>query len=327
MATIEDRLRAHSAHFLSMVALIPPQYYGSREEQHEEELSAVQSRGETRYWHNKKSSAQSLKKSTKNTHRSQEEDTTGDDEGTTEDGGTGKKFSVEHKKSLSLSDLQSRLRKKIAEVSVKRRAMSKDSETRERKRRRGKATQRGPEKKKQRMEEKQKHKEIAKKERETRQKRVAVTAGGMVSDSTETNNSPQFSFNRFEFSESAKTGGKRKNYQALIARAEARQKKLQELSEQDQEKGDKVMEREKWSKAVRMARGEKMKDDPQLLRKTVKRLGKKKQSHRKKWSERVKAENQRMDAKQKKRQQNIHVRIEKIKAKKSRKLTKRRGMA
>ena len=326
MATIEDRLRAHSAHFLSMVSLIPPQYYAVKEEQHEEELSAAQSTRGTRYWHNKKSTAQPLKKSVKKTPRSHEKGTAEDDGGIVQDAATGRDLSVEHKKSLSLSDLQCRLRKKIAEVSAKRIAVNKDSESQNRRRRQRKEIERDPGKKQRKLEEKQKRREIVKKAKETRQKRVAVISGGAVPDSTEASSSPRLSFNRFEFGQSAKVGGKRKNYQALLGRAEAKQKRLQDLAGLDQEKGGEVVEREKWSKAVRMARGEKMKDDPKLLHKTMKRLEKKRQSHSKKWSERVKAEKQRVDARQKRRQQNIHERIEKIKAKKSRKLAKRRGM-
>ena len=324
---MEDRLRAHSAHFLSMISLIPPQYYAAKEEQHEEELSVAQSTGGTRYWHNKKSTAQPLRKSVKSTPRSHKKSITEDDGDMIQDAGTGRDLSVEHKKSLSLSDLQNRLRKKIAEVSAKRTAVNKDSETQNRRRRRGKKTESGLGKKQRKLEDKQKRRETVKKARETRQKRVAVTSGAAVPDSTEASSSPQLSFNRFEFGQSTKMGGKRKNYQALIARAEAKQKQLQELTEHDQEKGDRVAEREKWSKAVRMARGEKVKDDPKLLQKAMKRQEKKKQSHRKKWSERVKAETQRVDARQKRRQQNIHERIEKIKAKKSRKLAKRKGLA
>lgn len=329
--TMEERLRAHSAQFLAMVALIPAQYYAANEGKDEDKQPSGKSKKETRFWRNKKTAHQ-----LKNTRNAIPQ--TGLEEGDTDKrencrtssmAGTKKQFSVESVKSTSLSELQDRLHRKIEEVAMKRSAVNASTQTQKRKRRR-RETEGGPTRKQQRLEEKQKHRRSVKKEQEAKQRRAAmevVKAGRGSSDVAETTiNNSQFSFNRFDFNLSCNKGGRRKNYQSLIAKAEAKQKQLEDLTKQDEEKGTVAQEKEKWTKAVRMAQGEKLKDDPSLLRKTMKRQEKKKQTQKKKWGERMKRENLRKNAEQKRRQQNIHERIDKIKAKKARKRAKKKGI-
>ena len=337
MEGLEDRLRAHSASFSAMVALIPPQYYVVKEEEVEEvegKQRAGKTKGETRFWHNKKEQLQNSKKMGKNAPNNREstERVQGDGEEGDKDaaGDSEKPWSVEHVRSSSLSELQSRLRKKIEEASLKRRFTAEEGGEGE-KRKRRRVNERGgePERKQRRVEDKQKRRKSARKEREAKQKRAAVKVAGTekeVSDTAKPSvSSSTLSFSRFEFGQTSKTGGKRKNYQALIVKAEAKQKRLEKLKEQDEERGEVAQERERWTKAVKMAGGEKVKDDPKLLRRTVKRLQKKKQVHKRKWGERVMEEAQRKGARQQKRQQNIHERTDKIKAKNARKRAKKKG--
>lgn len=331
---MEQRLRTHSAHFLAMVSLIPAHYYTAREDEDEadDKLSSGRSKKETRFWRNKKAGHQ-LKHSRKSLHtvprdQQEEEDIELRENGRTNAtiAGMRKQFGIEGVKSTSLSELQQRLHRKIEEVSMKRSLGDTCTQTQRRKRRRRKEAEGGPTKKQQRLEEKQKQREKVKNEQEARQKREVIKRGG-ASDLAKTGvDNIHFSFNQLEFTQSPNKRSRRKNYQTLIAKAEAKQNQLEELTRQDQEMGDVAQEKEKWSKAVRMARGEKLKDDPSLLRKTVKRLEKKKQTHKKKWGERMKAESSRKDAQQKKRQQNIRERTEKIKAKKARKRAKKKGL-
>ena len=337
MEGLEDRLRAHSARFSAMVALIPPQYYVVKEEKVEEvegKQRAGKTKGETRFWHNKKEQLQNSRKMGKNAPSSREstERVQGDGEEGDKDaaGDSEKPWSVERVRSSSLSDLQSRLRKKIEEASLKRRLTAEEGgEAEKRKRRRGNDRGGEPERKLRRVEDKQKRRKSARKEREAKQKRAAVKVAGTereVSDTAKPSvNSSTLSFSRFEFGQTSKTGGKRKNYKALIVKAEAKQKRLEELKEQDEERGEVAQERERWTKAVKMAGGEKVKDDPKLLKRTVKRLQKKKQAHKRKWGERVREEAQRKGARQQKRQENIRERTDKIKAKNARKRAKKKG--
>lgn len=319
---IEDRLRAHSSYFQTLVALIPAQYYGTREAEDEAGEIGKSKRG-TRFWHNKKGAGEALQKSRKSTAHGKEPEEDSADATASE---KKKQFSVESVRSTSLSDLRERLQKKISEVSQSRGTeTSETTETKKRKRRRRKDGEDGSDRKVKKLEKKQKHRERVKraaKSQEAKQKRAIVAVAG---DSSRENSS-QLSFSRFEFGGKSKTAIKKKDYHTLIARAENKQKKLHNLMEQDQERGEVAQEKDKWSKAVRMARGEKMKDDPKLLKKTVKRLEKKKKRSKVKWQERVKAEHKRQEAKQKTRKQNIRERVDKIKAKKTRKRAKKRGI-
>lgn len=310
---LERRLRAHSEYFVSMFSMVPAQYRTTREE---DDLVEAVGGKETRFWHLKKGAGPPAKLKKKQSEPDADESVANREE-------TG--VGVEEKRSLSLSELRKRLHEKIEEVSSAKKDKESDEGLRKRRKRRRERGEGGPDKKQQRLEEKKKRRDAVRKEKEVQQKKVAVSVSrDQVSD--ESLSGPQFSFNRFEFNEPVKTGTKKKsNYKALIAKAEGKQRKLQELVEQDEERGEAAADKEKWSKALLMARGEKVRDDPSLLRKTVKRLEKKKQGHVKKWRERVKAEQQRQETRQRKRQQNIRDRIDKIKAKKTRKRAKKRG--
>ena len=296
-ASLEERLRVHSSYFVSLFSLVPAQYQSVRQESEEDGYL----RGnKTRFWHNKKG-AESLK--LKGGNASESERGGGE-------GGTG--FGVEERRSVGLSELQRRLREKMAAVSV---------------RKRGGDSGRGRERKQQqRAEEEVKRREVARRNKEARQKSVAVAISREPAESS--SSSPQFSFNRFDFNEDKDKAGqkKKKSYKSLIVKAEAKQRKLEELKEKDQERGGAAEDKERWSKAVRMARGEKVKDDPSLLKKTVKRLEIKKESRRRKWRERVRAEEERKEARQERRRENIRERVGQIKAKKNRKRAKKSGL-
>ena len=70
---------------------------------------------------------------------------------------------------------------------------------------------------------------------------------------------------------------------ADCAQAEEKAAKLRQLEEQEARK---LKEQEQWEKALKKAQGEKIKDDPKLLRKTLKREKKKKEKSKKGWEER-----------------------------------------
>ena len=318
---LAERLRAHSDYFLSMFSLVPAQYRVTREEDALEETTHAPGGKKARFWHLRKGAGQPPQSKAK---RREREPSAEDASGKTVSVASSKQVAIdaEQKKSLSLSELRRRLEEKMEESSATRgRLGEKERSGRQRKRKRGReGDDGGPNKKQLRLEEKKKRKESLEKERKAKQKKAAVTLSG------DSKSGSQFFFNRIEFSDSAKPGTK-KNYKTLVAKAEAKQRKLQELVEQDVERGGVAVEKEKWMKAVRMARGEKVKDDPSLLRKTVKRLEKKKKTHVKRWKERVRAEQQRKETREKKRHHNIKERVDQIKAKKTRKRAKKKGLA
>ena len=306
---LERRLRAHSDYFESLFSLVPVQYRTAREEEGEERSGEAAGGKKTRFWHLIKGAGQLKSRKKPSTEAAGEPV-----DSETSRGGVG--FGVDDRKSLSLSELRRRLHDKMKEVSLSKKEG--DEGARRRRKRRREMGEGAPDKKQLRIEEKEKRK----KEREIKQNKLAVAAAQTRAD--ETSDDPKFSFNRFEFSDSGQPERRKNNYRALVAKAEAKQKKLQELLEEDKERGEGAREKEGWSRAVRMARGEKVRDDPTLLRKTVKRLEKKKKSHVKKWKERARVEQERQEATQRKRQQNIRERVDKIKAKKTRKRAKKR---
>lgn len=322
---MEKRLQSHSAHFLSMYSLIPPQYVSKEcEDEIEDKKLAKKSKKETRFWHNKKGNEKPLVKSRNNNAQNKEEDEMMETVNK-------QKIDVRARKSISLNDLQKRLQQKMAEVSNVRESSKEDEngsqQRRRRRRKRVEDREEEPNKKQRKLEDKKKHRENMKKNKEVKQRKVVAAVAKGQEEGSGNKKTPQLAFNRFEFNQSSKTttATKKKDYKQLIAKAEAKHKKLQKLIELDDEKAVKLQERVKWSKAVRMAQGEKLKDDPVLLKKTVKRIEKRKQSHKKKWNERMKSEKQRQENKQKKRQENIQDRSDKIKTKKNRIRAKKRG--
>ena len=101
-----------------------------------------------------------------------------------------------------------------------------------------------------------------------------------------------------------------------LARAESKQARLQKLKEKDSEKAGQIEEANKWNKMLKQASGEKVLDNPSLLKKSIKKIEKKKQKSAKVWNERVQNVKDKQVEKQRKRTENIQKRKEEVKAKK-----------
>ncbi|CDW56790.1 SURF6 and DUF2217 domain containing protein [Trichuris trichiura] len=99
-------------------------------------------------------------------------------------------------------------------------------------------------------------------------------------------------------------------YSSLLRKVEQRQEKLETLQEKDPAKAEAVTRKIRWDTAERRAQGVKIKDDPSLLKKGLKRRLKKKERSRKQWAERVSAVERAMQKKQEIRRKNIRRRIE-----------------
>ena len=82
-----------------------------------------------------------------------------------------------------------------------------------------------------------------------------------------------------------------------------------------------------WKHAVEMSQGTELKDDPHLLKKSIKRREKKHERSRKGWDERVKQAEEHKSKRSEKRRKNIAEQMTQIKEKKEKKKMKRRGMA
>ncbi|EIE81380.1 hypothetical protein RO3G_06085 [Rhizopus delemar RA 99-880] len=97
---------------------------------------------------------------------------------------------------------------------------------------------------------------------------------------------------------------------------EAKKEKLEKLKHDDKSKAQELLEKEEWNKVLSLATGEKVKDDPKLLKKTIKRQEKQKTKSAQEWRKRT--DKQKMDEKKaiKKREENIKAKIEEKKLKK-----------
>lgn len=121
-------------------------------------------------------------------------------------------------------------------------------------------------------------------------------------------------FPKFEFPDSKKKKGPTSAH-ALLQKTEAENKKLAELQGVDAQKAKTILEKKAWKKALQQASGEKVKDDPKLLKKTIKRHEKKKAKSTKEWQERLNKVEEAKAEKQMKRTQNLQQRIDAKKTK------------
>ena len=118
-------------------------------------------------------------------------------------------------------------------------------------------------------------------------------------------------FSKFDFSSSQrKKGVHKKDYNKLLARAEGRQKRMEELQKKDETVAAEKMEKQTWNRALQKAEGVKLVDDPKLLKKTIKRKEQMKKHSQKKWDERVGMQKKRQAERQEKRQKNLRERIQ-----------------
>ena len=136
--------------------------------------------------------------------------------------------------------------------------------------------------------------------------------------------SGQVVYSKFDFvspSEPVKDTKAKKDFQKLLAKAERQQKKLEQLKETDEKKGEELEAKLSWKKALSHAKGEKTRDDPALLKKTIKKQDARKRKSRKEWKARAAQVEALKKKKQDLRQRHIQERIER---KKTRKMKKRK---
>ena len=221
------------------------------------------------------------------------------------------------------SDLRERLLKRIAELRLARKADNEDGvpvRTRAEllEQRRQKAERKAARKKQLRQQAK---------EEEARQRATALAHGSPLlspsgeppppeeEDDHDEPEATNFSFGRIAFDDGAalathdlsglldkdKRKGPRDAKSALVA-AQARQERLAAL---DPAQRAKIEEKEAWLNARKRAQGERVRDDPALLKKTVKRKEGKKRKSEREWQERSEGVKKGREARQAKRDQNI----------------------
>lgn len=106
-----------------------------------------------------------------------------------------------------------------------------------------------------------------------------------------------------------------KDYKTLLEKVQKQKEKIDKLKEKDAEKAKQLVEKMQWNKAIQKAEGIKVKDDPELLKRSLKRKEKMKEKRKKLWEEREEKVKEKMKERQEKRRTNIqkrkHARIDK----------------
>lgn len=116
---------------------------------------------------------------------------------------------------------------------------------------------------------------------------------------------------------------KPKDYKKLVQKLQEKKEKFNELKESKPDEAVKVETEDKWRNVLDKASGVKVKDDISLLKKSIKRVEKKKEKSKKEWNDRVKSVEQRQKIAQEKRQKNIDERKQKKKEKVVKRLKKK----
>lgn len=109
----------------------------------------------------------------------------------------------------------------------------------------------------------------------------------------------------------------------LLQKLKEKSKEIRELEKEDKEKASTIKEKEKWTAALKRASGEKVRDDPELLRKSISKEKNMKARSQKKWQARTERVQKEKDDRQKKRQDNIQARKSEKKKKKFKKAVKK----
>lgn len=116
-------------------------------------------------------------------------------------------------------------------------------------------------------------------------------------------------FSKFDFSE---IGAKKKllkgdkNPKKILQRLQQKREKLKELEQTgEKDEVEDIKEKEAWKTALARANGEKVKDDPDLLKRTIKRQEQQKKRSIEKWESRMHFVQKCKQERQEKRQENI----------------------
>ncbi|CAG8795548.1 1909_t:CDS:2, partial [Gigaspora margarita] len=165
----------------------------------------------------------------------------------------------------------------------------------------------------------QKKERKAEKQKKTKISQVNNNSLEAKDDSTQglSGDSNSIQYAKFEFNNNKKK--KKLDNVQLMNKLKSKAEKFEKLKKEDPDKAAKLRENEAWSKALQKAQGEKIKDDPKLLKKTIKKIKFKKKSSEKAWKERIKAVNKAQAERQQKRTTNIQARIDAKKNKKRKK--------
>eukprot|EP01129_Flabellula_baltica_P003274 TRINITY_DN13071_c0_g1_i1.p1 TRINITY_DN13071_c0_g1~~TRINITY_DN13071_c0_g1_i1.p1 ORF type:complete len:344 (+),score=134.20 TRINITY_DN13071_c0_g1_i1:207-1238(+) len=202
-------------------------------------------------------------------------------------------------------ELKERLYEKINQARKRRRAPTLEEEDqREKKKRRLMSKE----------EDKKNNRRKSNKAAKTSAKSEATESMDVEESSTAQSNAENITYSTFEFGEKnpiTPIKKKKKTPQQLLEEVTATQTKLKEL--EGTEEGKKLKEEIAWDKMMKRAQGEKVKDDPKRLKKTIKREEHQKKKSKKNWQERESLTKLNIKKQQLKRAANIQKKIDRRK--------------
>ena len=142
------------------------------------------------------------------------------------------------------------------------------------------------------------------------------------------NKEGQMVFSKFDFTDSTKKEKHKnefrgKDYKRLLEKVEKRNEKINKKRGEDETAGKMLVDKHKWKTALLKTEGEKVKDNPELLKKSLKRKEKMKEKRKKKWLDRESTVKKQQDAKHEKRTKNIQARKQNKKDNKLKKAKKK----
>jgi len=203
----------------------------------------------------------------------------------------------------SLADLHEKLHAKMDQLRGNRKIPNKDDKSNDRKRKA--------------IEKKTINKE--KKKRKDESSNIKISTGIEKNAMNSTNSGVgggggDIVFSKFDFAtkveRDTKPKKKKKDLKQLLEIAENKETKLKLLEETDAEKAKETKQSMSWDSALQKARGTKLKDNPKLLKKSIKRQEKAKSKSDKQWSDRVENVEKKKEEKQKLRKQHLKERRE-----------------
>ncbi|XP_072936238.1 surfeit locus protein 6 homolog [Epargyreus clarus] len=133
-------------------------------------------------------------------------------------------------------------------------------------------------------------------------------------------------FSKFDFAKVGKDKKPKehKDPKKILENIKQQEQKFQELAESgDTDKVKEMKQKILWKNTLQKAEGQKVKDDPTLLKKSIKRQEQKKKVSKKQWDNRIQSVEQKKDDRQKKRKENIMKKKKEKKAKVVKAATKR----
>ena len=121
-------------------------------------------------------------------------------------------------------------------------------------------------------------------------------------------------FSKFDFAsgsvENDKKKKKKKNMYQLLEIAEKKKEKINQMKSEDISKAKQIEKEISWDNALKKSEGVKIKDDPKLLKKSIKRKEKLKEKSRTKWAEREETVQRKKEEKQRLRKEHLKERRE-----------------